>query len=111
MIAFPRSDSPPRALRQRRKTANLILGLLQLVAFWSAPCPAVLTRAKAAILQQTTGLKPLYRKRIALSVWRKVRILYRKETKWRVDTSVLSLRHTNQAIWTAVWFVFNDTGA
>jgi hypothetical protein len=38
-------------------------------------------------------------------------IWYRKETKWRVDTSVLSLRHTNQAIWTAVWFVFYDTGA
>ena len=32
-------------------------------------------------------------------------------TKWRVDTSVLSLRHTKQAIWTAVWFVFHDTGA
>ena len=38
-------------------------------------------------------------------------IWYRKETKWRVDTSVLSLRHTNQAIWTAVGFVFYDTGA
>jgi hypothetical protein len=32
-------------------------------------------------------------------------------TKWRVDTSVLSLRHTNQAIWTAVWLFFYDTGA
>jgi hypothetical protein len=32
-------------------------------------------------------------------------------TKWRVDTIVLSLRHTNQAIWTAVWSVFYDTGA
>ena len=26
------------------------------------------------------------------------------ETKWRVDTSVLSLCHTKQAIWTAVFF-------
>jgi len=32
-------------------------------------------------------------------------------TKWRVDTSVLSLRHTNQASLTAVWFVFYDTGS
>jgi len=32
-------------------------------------------------------------------------------TKWRVGTSVLSLRHTKHAIWTAVWFVFYDTGA
>jgi len=32
-------------------------------------------------------------------------------TKWRVDTSLLSLRHTNQALWTVVWFVSYDTGA
>jgi hypothetical protein len=31
-------------------------------------------------------------------------------TKWRVDTSLLSLRHTNQAVWTAVWFVFTTHG-
>ena len=29
----------------------------------------------------------------------------------RVDTISLSLRHIKQAIWTAVWFVFYDTGA
>jgi hypothetical protein len=28
-----------------------------------------------------------------------------------VDTRSLSLRHTRQAIWTAVWFVIYDTGA
>ena len=31
-------------------------------------------------------------------------------TKWRVDTSVLSLRHTNQVDSTAVWVFFYDTG-
>jgi len=32
-------------------------------------------------------------------------------TKWRVDTSVLSLRHIKHAGLLDCWFVFYDTGA
>ena len=34
----------------------------------------------------------------------------RDVTNCRGNTSVLSLRHTKQAIWTAVWFVFTTQG-
>jgi len=71
-----------------------------------------------SIWLSTTGLRPLCRKRMAFwSAGPSVETTFTRPnpvgdgTKWRVDTSVLSLRHTNQAIRTAVWFVFYDTRA
>jgi hypothetical protein len=66
----------------------------------------------------STGLRPLCRKegRFGRPV-PSVKTTFTRpnpvgdRTKWRVDTIVLSLRHTEHAIWTAVWFVFHDTGA
>jgi len=50
------------------------------------------------LIHLTTGLMPLYRKKIPLSVWRKVRDLVSTRKHAAVDTRSLSLRHTNQAI-------------
>ena len=63
------------------------------------------------------GLRPCFEKDGVLvvrsHVWKVLsrgRIRSAMSPNAAVDSRSLSLRHTKQAIWTSVWFVFYDTG-